>query len=307
MSTRLVVNPAATTAHAWVRDAIVDSLSALDSVEVCITEHRGHAIALAAEARRSGVTRVAAFGGDGTINEVVNGLLVDGPAEEVPVLLTIPGGHTNVFARLLGLPQDPLEAMGVLADSLRADSTRSINLGRADDRYFLFSAGLGLDAEVLHRVEHQRAQGARASLPRFVASALLTHAANASFGRPRISIRLPDDVTISGVYTAIVQNGSVWTYAGSLPVTFSPDTDFDNGLSVFGIRSLDPLRLGNHLARATLRPDWLGGDSAASDLDAFELHASEATLFHVDGDVVGDRNQVRIASVRQALRVAVPG
>lgn len=305
MSTLLIVNPAATTVHTWIRDAIIDSLGTLGPVEVRATEHRGHAVELAADARQRGVARVATFGGDGTINEAVNGLLQAGPGQDVPLLLTIPGGHTNVFARLLGLPQDPLEAMGALADGLRHGRTRAINLGRADDRYFLFSAGFGLDAEVLQRVEHQRAQGARASIPRFVASALLTHAANAYASKPRISIELPDATVISAVYTAVVQNGSVWTYAGSLPITFAPDADFDNGLSVFGIRSLDPLRLGNHLARATLRPDWLGGDSAAGDLSEFRLTASEPMLFHVDGDVIGDRNAVTLTSVERALRVAV--
>ena len=297
------MNPTATTVHTWVRDAIVDALALMGPVEVRTTDHRGHAVELAADARARGISRVATFGGDGTVNEAVNGLLREGSGDDVPVLLTIPGGHTNVFSRLLGIPQDPLEATGALIDALRAGGTRTVNLGDADGRYFLFSAGFGLDAEVLHRVEHQRAQGAKASIPRYVASALLTHALNAPLGKPRIRIELPDGTNISGVYTAVVQNGSVWTYAGSLPITFSPDTDFDNGLAVFGIRSLDPLRLGNHLARATLRPDWLGGDSAASDLAAFRLVADEPTLFHVDGDVIGDRNEVAITSKPAALRV----
>jgi diacylglycerol kinase family enzyme len=294
----LIVNPAATTAHGWVRDAIVDSLAELGPLEVRTTERRGHATELAADARKRGISHVATFGGDGTINEVVNGLMQtqDG---DLPTLLTIPGGHTNVFARLLGLSQDPLEAMGMLAEGVRASN--------AHDRYFLFSAGLGLDAEVLRRVEHQRAQGAKASVPRFVASALLTHALNVTMGTPQISIELPDDTVISGAYLAIVQNGPVWTFAGSLPITFAPDTDFTNGLSVFGIRSLDPLRLANHLARATLRPDWLGGDSAASDLAEFRLSAMQPTPFQVDGDVVGDCTEVLLESVPDALRVGLPG
>jgi diacylglycerol kinase family enzyme len=277
----------------------------LGSLDVRTTEHRGHAIELAADARRRGVTHVATFGGDGTINEVVNGLLqsCDG---ELPTLLPIPGGHTNVFARLLGFSQDPLEAMGMAAEGVRAGYTRTINLGRANDRYFLFSAGLGLDAEVLRRVEHQRAQGAKASVPRFVASALLTHALNVTTGTPDITIELPEDIRISGAYLAIVQNGPVWTFAGSLPITFAPDTDFTNGLSVFGIRSLDPLRLGNHLARATLRPDWLGGDNAASDLASFRLTAGKPTPFQVDGDVVGDCTEVLLECVPDALRVGLP-
>ena len=305
MSTLLIVNPAATTAHSWVRDAIVDSLATIGPLEVRTTEYRGHATELGAEARLRGIDRVATFGGDGTINEVVNGLLRGGPGPDAPTLLAIPGGHTNVLTRLLGIPQDPLEAVGAVVEGVRAARTRTINLGLADDRYFLFAAGLGLDAEVLRRVEHQRAQGAKASIPRYVASALLTHAVNAPLARPRITIDLPGGTAIGGVYTAIVQNGAVWTYAGSLPVTFAPDADFDNGLSVFGIRSLDPLRLGNHLARAALWPDLLGADSAANDLDGFRLTAAEPTLFHVDGDVIGNRSEVSLRSVPGALRVGL--
>lgn len=304
MSTLLIANPAATTVQAWVRDAIVDALRGLGPLEVRTTEYRGHAVALARDARDRGVTQVATFGGDGTINEVVNGLLDGGPSADSPILMPIPGGHTNVFPRVIGIPQDPLEATGALTEAVRSGRTRLVNLGRADERLFLFSAGLGLDAEVLRRVEQQRAQGARASIPRFVASAVLAHASSLQFGQPQISIRLDDGEAIPGIYTAIVQNAPVWTYAGSLPITFAPDADFDNGLSVFGIRSLDPIRLGNHLARATLRPAWLGGDSAAGDLQRFRLLAQSPTPFQVDGDVIGERTEVEFTSVADALRVA---
>lgn len=300
----LIANPAATTMQPWVRDAIVDSLRDLGRLEVSATEHRGHATELARAARDRGVTRIATFGGDGTINEVVNGLLQDGPLPDPPVLMPIPGGHTNVFTRILGIPQDPLEATGALSDAIRGERSRRLNLGLADDRYFLFAAGLGLDAEVLRRVEQQRARGARASIPRFVASAVLAHANSLQLGQPQIAIGLADGETIPGIYTAIVQNAPVWTYAGSLPVTFAPDAHFDNGLSVFGIRSLDPIRLGNHLARATLRPAWLGGDSAAGDLQQFRLLASAPTPFQVDGDVIGERTEVDFSCVEAALLVA---
>lgn len=259
---------------------------------------------LARAARDAGVTHVACFGGDGTINEVVNGLLADGPAADLPVLLPIPGGHTNVFPRTLGIPQDPLEATGALADAVRAGHTRSVNLGLADDRYFLFAAGLGLDAEVLLRVERQRAQGARASIPRYVASAVLAHAMSLPQAVAGIAVELPDGEVIEGVFTAVVQNAPVWTYAGSLPLTFAPDAHFDNGLSVFGIRALDPIRLANHLARATLRPASLDADAAAGDLRHFRLRAAQATPFQVDGDVVGERSEVEFRSVPAALTVA---
>lgn len=315
------MNPVATTTQGWIREAITDAFAQLGTVEVQLTEARGHAHDVAARACRLGVQRIVTFGGDGTINETVNGLLsVDAPR---PTLLTVPGGHTNVFARLLGIPQDPLEATGALIEGVVAGRTRTVTVGRADDRYFLCSAGLGLDAEVLRRVEQQRAQGARASIPRFVASAIVAQATYGPLAKPRISIELPakpgtdehdprelgsadPGSRIDGVYTAIVQNGPVWTYAGSLPLIFAPGATFDNGLSVFGIRSQDPLRLARHLARATLRPDWRGGDSAASDLAALRLTAREPTPFQVDGDVIGDRQLVSFSAHSAALTVGLP-
>lgn len=307
MSTLLIVNPHATTTRGWVRDAIADGLSELGSVEVVTTTHRGHATALAAEARRAGVPRVATFGGDGTINETVNGLLAAGPGEDVPTLLPIPGGHTNVLPRVLGIPQDPLEATGALTEAARSGWVRHLGLGRADDRWFLFSAGAGLDAEVLRRVEQQRAHGARASIPRYVATAVLAHAQSLFPGQPQLSIAFPDGSVIDAVYTAVIQNAPVWTYAGSLPVTFAPDADFERGLAVFGIRSLDPLRLANHLALATLRPAWLDGASAAGDLAEFELRSAQPMPLQVDGDVVGERTRVSVRHHARVLPVAVPG
>src|SRR5438067_1577414 len=81
---------------------------------------------------------VVALGGDGTVNEVVNGLLAEGPGGHVPMLAVVPGGSTNVFARALGLPRDPVEATGQILEALRAGRRRTVGLGLADDRYFTF-------------------------------------------------------------------------------------------------------------------------------------------------------------------------
>ena len=138
MSTLLIANPNATTAHEWVPGVVADAFASLGEVHIETTTKRGHAADLAATARRDGVQTVIAFGGDGTLNEVVNGLLADDSATPVPVVATIPGGHTNVVARALGLPNDPIEATSILIESARHRRTQPCNIGSANDRYFVF-------------------------------------------------------------------------------------------------------------------------------------------------------------------------
>lgn len=300
------MNPFATTVQPWLHDVILQAFETLGDVSIAQTRHRGHAHAIAAEARRAGVDRVIVFGGDGTLNEVVNGLLEDPPTLPTPTLGVIPGGHTNVVARALGFPNDPVEATSLLLESARQHHTRALNLGRVDDRAFVFSAGLGVDAQVLRRVEEQRAQGAKASIPRYVASALLQFAFTSPLGRPQLRIDLPDGSIIDGVYTTIVQNLHPWTFIGTLPITFAPDAGPANGLSVYGIRSLDPVSLTSYLGRAALKPEWLDGGRAAHDLTGFTVRSDQPLPLQVDGDVVGDRTEARFELLPQAIRVLVP-
>ena len=118
------------------------------------TTDRGHAIELGRQAAEEQVDLLITLGGDGTVNEAVNGMLENGPGPGRPALAVVPGGSTNVFARALGLPNDPVEATGQILDALRENRRRAIGLGTADDRWFTFCAGLGLDAEVVAAVEH---------------------------------------------------------------------------------------------------------------------------------------------------------
>src|SRR5262249_4987313 len=120
---------------------------------------RGHAAELANAAARSGFGLLVTLGGDGTVNEVVNGILSDGPGPAVPALAVVPGGSTNVFARALGLPRDWAESTGLILEALHTGRTRTISLGQADGRYFTFCAGYGLDAEVIRKVERARLRG----------------------------------------------------------------------------------------------------------------------------------------------------
>ena len=304
VSTLLVVNPQATSAVDWVPSVIAQAFGTLGDVDVVGTAYRGHARELAAHARQRGVERVIAFGGDGTLNEVVNGLLDgDGP---VPALAVIPGGHTNVVARSIGLSTDPVEATAQLLESAKASHVEECNVGVANDRHFVFSAGLGVDAQVLRRVEEQRAQGVKASIPVYVASALLQFAFASPLGKPQMRITLADGATIDNVYTAIVQNLNPWTYIGNTPLTFAPDATPENGLSVYGIRSLDPVSLASVLGRAALKPEWLDNGRAAHDLAEFAVTAQTPLPFQVDGDVVGETGEVRFRLANRAIRLLTP-
>ena len=146
MRALLVVNPKATAASAKLRDVLAHALASEIKLDVAETAARGHACELARQAAQDGLDVVVALGGDGTVNEVVNGLLAEGTGADLPALAVLPAGGTNVFARALGMPNSPVEATSQLLDALRTGRRRTIGLGRADDRWFTFCAGLGIDA-----------------------------------------------------------------------------------------------------------------------------------------------------------------
>src|SRR5947199_1705649 len=158
MRALLVVNPKATATSARVRDVLGRALGSDLKVDLAETERRGHAIELGARASAEGYDLVVALGGDGTVNEIVNGILRGderpGPRTDQPALAVVPGGSTNVFSRAMGIPRDPVEATGSLLDALREDRSRWIGLGRAgspgiEERLFTFTACIGLDGSAV--------------------------------------------------------------------------------------------------------------------------------------------------------------
>src|SRR5664279_2886421 len=176
MRALLVANPNASAMSPRTRDVIVRALGSELKVDVAETHSRGHAADLAEQARIDGFEIVVAVGGDGTVNEVVTGLLRDGIGPDTPRLAVVPGGNANVFARALGLPAEPIEATGAVIERLRAGRERRIGLGRLTtsmlDRWFTFCAGFGLDAEIVREVEHLRRAGAKATPALFMRNSL---------------------------------------------------------------------------------------------------------------------------------------
>ncbi|MCZ2823920.1 MULTISPECIES: diacylglycerol/lipid kinase family protein [unclassified Modestobacter] len=321
MRALLVANPAATTTTRKVRDVLVRALSSQLQVELAETAHRGHARELAAQAAADGVDVVVTLGGDGTVNEAANGLLTAGPGPRVPMLAVVPGGSTNVFARALGRSRDPVEATGEILDSLRAGRTRLISLGTASaltgeegttegwttPRWFVFAAGMGYDADVISRVEAQRAQGRRSTGSLYIGAGVNAFLLGRDRRRPPMTLDLPGEPPVDGLFLALVSNVSPWTYLGARPIDPSPDASFDTGLDVFAMGRVGVVRMLHHLRQTmAARPDARGrGVHRWHDLGELTLTSTRPQGWQLDGDHLGTATGLRVRSVPEALRVVV--
>jgi diacylglycerol kinase family enzyme len=306
MRALLVVNPAATTTTPKGRDVLVRALASELKVEVEETGHRGHAAALACRAARDGVDVVVALGGDGTVNEVVNGLLTDGARPDLPLLAVVPGGSTNVFVRMLGLPEDPVEATGEILEGLRTGRTQPVGLGRADDRWFTFNAGFGFDADVVRRMERRRRAGDSNSPSRYVRRAVRHFFLGYDRRHPAIRLERPGEAPEEGLFYVIVANAAPWTYLRGRPIHLAPEASFDTGLDVFAPRTMGIL--------PTLR--YLAGSARAAgprgrrllrlhDVGEFVLRANRPMAVQTDGDYLGEREEVRLVAVPGAVQVVI--
>lgn len=149
--TLLVVNPRASRVTEATRDLIVHALASVVDLRVAQTEHAGHARSLARESAKDGAELIVALGGDGTVNEVANGILDAGGKAALAV---VPSGGADVFARTLGLPNDTIEAADILVRLLESNAPmQARGFGYLADRAFLFNAGVGFDAAVVAAVD----------------------------------------------------------------------------------------------------------------------------------------------------------
>jgi diacylglycerol kinase family enzyme len=340
MRALVVANPAATTTNRGVRDRVLATLAERLDVELAQTTHRGHGAELARKACAEGVDVVVTLGGDGTVNEVVNGLLHDGPGEQVPPLAVVPGGSTNVFARALGRARDPVVAATEVVESLRAGRTRRISLATAsvrgasatparlpdpalaqaaadagaaahpewtEPRWFVFSAGLGFDADVIGRVEAHRARGRRSTGLLYVQEATRAFVLGRERRDPAMSVQLPGRPVIDGLFLCLASNVSPWTYLGARPVNPTPDASFDTGLDVLALGRTGILRMLHHVREVFAeRPDLRGdGVHRWHDLEELTLTARRPQGWQLDGDHLGTATGLRVRSVPSALTVVV--
>jgi diacylglycerol kinase family enzyme len=292
----LIVNPYSTGVSREHVEAVEAALGGAAEVVRRQTEGRGHATELAAAAAES-ADAVVVYSGDGTYNEAVNGA-----AGRVPFGF-VPGGGASVFPRALGVDRHPAAAAASIATALREGRTRSIALGRVNDRRFLFSAGLGLDAEAVRKVDGRgrTADGRRPSNLVFgltVARTLLEH-----------RLRMEPQLEIEGRGRAafvFVANGHPYTYAGPVPFNLLREAEFELGLDFVAPREVVPRmvpRLVLEMFRGTSAND--PAILAGHDLDALSVRCDRPLALQADGEDLGDVTEATFAAERDALTVLV--
>jgi diacylglycerol kinase family enzyme len=310
----LIVNPNATSTTPAGRDLLAHALESRVKLTLAHTDARGHAIDIARQAVADGVDLLIVHGGDGTVNEVVNGVLGECgqlPRPDAPAVGVVPGGSANVFARALGISPDPIEATNQLIDLLgehgKTKSWRRIGLMDCGERWGVFTAGMGVDGEVVAAVEAQRDKGRKVTASRYIRVAVREVLASAR-KEPVLTLHLPERDPVSGVHFAFVSNSSPWTYANTRPVWTNPTTTFETGVGVFATTSMNVwANLGlvrQMLAKKPkLRAKHLIRDD---DLPWVRVTSTTPVSCQIDGDYLGLRDDITFRSVPEALAVVAP-
>jgi diacylglycerol kinase family enzyme len=281
----LIVNPFASAVSDERLELVVD---ALGDVDVRRTERPGHAMELAREA--AGRSALYVFSGDGGFNEVLNGLQAD-----IPVGF-IPGGGANVLPRALGIPNDPVEA----ARRLSPGRTRRISLGRVNGRRFGFAAGVGLDAEVVRRVDRlgRSEEGGRAGNLKFAWTVAGLVAGERGRFPPLLEV-----VGAGRAAFALVANCDPFTFAGPFPLHVAPRARFELGLDFAAPPEVTLARVPRVLFRlATGRGDGL---LVGHDLDRIEIRCDRPLPLQADGEDLGDVERAVFEAERGAVDVLI--
>ena len=218
----VIVNPYATTMSVRLKQLVVYALQGRFEVEAVDTQRKGHAIELCREAAQEGYDVVVAFGGDGTVNEAANGL-----AGSDTVLTCLPGGATNVYCRMLGIPTDVVDATEHLLGLADAWQPRSVDLARVNDRWFTFSAGAGLDAAVVERVDAHPRLKARFGPWYYAQAAVATFLERYVVNPPRV-VASAGGRESEGV-SVFVQNAQPYTYFRRRPIQLVDGTHLGSG------------------------------------------------------------------------------
>jgi diacylglycerol kinase family enzyme len=292
----LVVNPFATRVSEERLADVRAELERVADLDVVLTERPGHAAELVTEARRRGAEAVVVFSGDGGFNEALNGLDSD-----VPIGF-LPGGGTSVLSRALGLPQDAIEAARVVAEALEVGRTRRITVGSANGRRFAFSAGVGLDAEAVRRVDAlgRRSDGKRPGDLAFVLAIVGALAAQHGHVEPQMEIE-----GLGRAALAFIANGNPYTYAKGVPLPIAPEASFELGLDLVApIRIRRRTLVGTAFRLVTGRVRH-GPYLYGHDLDRVEISCDEPMPLHVDGEDLGDVEHATFEAERAAVSVLV--
>ncbi len=305
----IIVNPYATTVSDRLKNLVVYALQGRFEVETVATEAQNHATEIGREVRDHGYDVVVAFGGDGTLNEVANGLA----GTDVPVSV-LPGGSTNVVCRTLGIPNDVVDATEHLLTLADEWSPRRIDLGRADERHFVFSCGVGIDATVVRRVDAHPRLKSRTGPYYYTWSTI--SAFYRSYLRNPVRLRVETDAggPADGV-TALAQNSDPFTYFASRPIRVCEGVEIDDGTLSVGVleraaqRDIPTLiprlfsetrpaarhRRIEHFADVT--------EASVTSTSGDEGGASRPFPIQVDGDYIGEAASLELRVEPGALTV----
>jgi diacylglycerol kinase family enzyme len=305
----IIVNPYATTVSDRLKNLVVYALQGRYEVETVDTEAQNHATEIGREVRDHGYDVVVAFGGDGTLNEVANGLA----GTDVPVSV-LPGGSTNVVCRTLGIPNDVVDATEHLLTLVDEWAPRKIDLGRADDRHFVFSCGVGIDATVVKRVDAHPRLKSRAG-PYYYSWAAVSAFYRSYLHNPvRLRVETGGGEASEGV-TALAQNSDPFTYFASRPVRVCEGVEIDDGTLALGV-----LQRATQRDMPTLIARLFSEDRPAARHRQIEHFPGieEATVastsandegmtrpfpVQVDGDYIGEKDRIELRVEPAALTI----
>jgi len=298
----VIVNPYATTVSDRLRNLVVYALQGRYEVTAIDTKQRNHATALAREAADEGYDVVVAFGGDGTLNEAANGL-----AGSNTPLTMLPGGATNVFCKLLGIPGEIVDATEHLLHIADDWHPRKVDLARVNDRLFTFTAGIGLDAAVVAHVDAHPKLKSRYGAGYFAYKAITTFFGDYVINPPRLTVELPDGTTFEGV-TAIIQNAEKFTFYNDRPLHIARGATLDSGdLAGVVLTRTTPTIMPSVMARVLMHNLEVTKHRAIdgfSGVDGLVVRSEGGAIpLQVDGDHIGDIEEARFAVLPAALTV----
>jgi diacylglycerol kinase family enzyme len=299
----LIVNPTASSVTRRALIVIQKALSSDHSLSVEETNRKGQAIRLAHAAARAGADVIVALGGDGTVNEVANGVL-----GEACAVAPLPGGSTNVFARAIGYPNDAIEATGLLLEALAAQHWIMASVGLANDRAFLFHCGAGYDAAVVDRVERRGQLKRYVGHPLFIASAAATWFGDAERWRSGFRVETADGRSASGVKQLVAMNTRPYSYLGTQPLDLAPEAALDVPLSLLALTSLSP-RVLPTVIRAVRRPGGLPDRGPARHWPGVQAAVAAGAKFfsyQLDGELMAPVRELHLNHRAEALRLVVP-
>jgi diacylglycerol kinase family enzyme len=298
----VIVNPYATTMSVRLKHLVVYALQGRYEVESIDTQRRGHATELTAAAAAEKFDVVVAFGGDGTVNEVANGLAGTGTP-----LTVLPGGSNNVFCKMLAIPTDVVDATEHLLGLADRWQPRAVDLGRINGRWFTFAAGVGLDASVVERVDSHPQLKARFGAWYYTEAAVVTFLRKYVVNPPKLEIEVGGE-RVRGVSLAF-QNAVPYTYFKSRPVNMVEGAALDSGdLAGVMLTRARPYDVPTVTFRA------LSGAARIAKHKAIRAFAGihEATVrsvdgravpLQVDGDHMSDETVAELSVGAGALRV----